>query len=147
STASTNDFKPKGSPLKKILIMVIVFIVIAALGGLGYFFFNNQNPDVEVDSTPRVNEPLVPAGETVTLEYWGLWEDETIMEGVLAQFEDDNPGLTINYSRQSPEDYRERLMDALSRGEGPDIFRFHNTWVPMLRNELSQVPNSAYSTA
>src|SRR3972149_6732079 len=46
---------------------------------------------------------------------------------------------------QSHQDYRERLTNSLAKGEGPDIFRFHNSWVPMFRKELDYLPPSVMS--
>jgi multiple sugar transport system substrate-binding protein len=75
-----------------------------------------------------------------SIVWWGLWEDEVVVAPLIAEYESQNPGVKIEYVKQSPQDYRERLANALARGEGPDIFRYHNTWVPMLRNELDAVP-------
>lgn len=76
----------------------------------------------------------------VTLTYWGLWEDENTIKPLINEYVQSHPKVTINYSLQSPKQYRERLAAALSRGGEVDIFRYHNTWVPMLRDELSQLP-------
>lgn len=78
----------------------------------------------------------------VTLTYWGLWEPASVMQGVIADYERDNPGVTINYQMQSPKNYRSRLQSAISSGNGPDIARIHNTWLPMLRKNLSPKPDS-----
>jgi multiple sugar transport system substrate-binding protein len=77
--------------------------------------------------------------------WWGLWEDNAAISSVISDFESKNPGVKIKYVRQSKEDYRERLTNALAKGTGPDIFRFHNTWVPMYKSELDKVPSSVYS--
>ncbi len=58
------------------------------------------------------------------------------MRDVLSEFEKQNPGVTVNYQQQSPKDYRERLQTAIASGRGPDIFRFHASWTPMLTREL-----------
>lgn len=83
---------------------------------------------------------------TVTLNYWGLWEDATTMDGVISNFEAKNPGIKIKYIRNLRNDYRTRLDGRLKRSgsgeaEEVDIFRFHNTWVPMLREHLDLVPS------
>jgi multiple sugar transport system substrate-binding protein len=64
------------------------------------------------------------------------------MGPILAEFEAQNPGVKVNYVQQSSKDYRERLQSALARSEGPDIFRFHNTWVPMLKKDLDLLPGT-----
>lgn len=81
-------------------------------------------------------------GEPVTLTYWGLWEPAPVFEGLIARFEEDHPGIKIDYRQQSPRDYKARLQNALARGEGPDIFRLHQTWIPVLKGELTPVPQS-----
>ncbi|MFQ6002787.1 MAG: ABC transporter substrate-binding protein [Candidatus Zixiibacteriota bacterium] len=84
---------------------------------------------------PRLGKP-----EEITLNYWGLWEPESIMGEVLADWEKEHPNIKISYTQHSPKEYRERLQSALAKEDGPDIFRFHNTWLPMLKNELEPVP-------
>jgi multiple sugar transport system substrate-binding protein len=48
---------------------------------------------------------------------------------------------------QSQQDYRERLASALAKGTGPDIFTFHNTWVPMFKNDLDALPATVMNPA
>jgi multiple sugar transport system substrate-binding protein len=83
--------------------------------------------------------------QAVTLTYWGLWENEQILTPVIAEFKKTHPNVEISYSKQSPKEYRERLQSAIERGEGPDIFRYHNTWVPMLKNDLSPAGATGYT--
>lgn len=81
----------------------------------------------------------------VTLTYWGLWETEQVMQPVIADFEKTHSNIKINYLKQSPKQYRERLASSLARGEGPDLFRFHNTWLPMFNKDLAPVPSKTVS--
>jgi len=85
--------------------------------------------------------------EPITLTWWGLWEDDVVITPIIAEYESQNANVTINYVRQSKEDYRERLTNALAKGEGPDIFRYHNTWTPMFYSDLDKMPPVAYSDA
>jgi multiple sugar transport system substrate-binding protein len=85
--------------------------------------------------------------EEITLTWWGLWEDSSIVTPLISEYEQQNPNIKINYVKQSHQDYRERLTNALAQGSGPDIFRFHNTWVPMFKGELDSVPASVMSAA
>ena len=89
---------------------------------------------------PRFQKPKPPAN--ISLKYWGLWESESLMLEMIKDYQQTHPHVTIQYLRQSPQDYRERLQSALARGEGPDIFRWHNTWRPMLKADLSPLPDS-----
>jgi len=84
-------------------------------------------------------------GKEVALVYWGLWEPTEAMAEVISDFEKANPGTTIEYRKQSHKDYRERLQIAVASGNGPDLFRFHASWVPMLSEELSPMPSKVMS--
>lgn len=80
-----------------------------------------------------------------TLNYWGLWEDKTVMASVIADFEAQNPNIKINYKINQNDNYRSRLQGRLLKTgetteEVPDIFRIHNTWIPMFREVLAKVP-------
>lgn len=68
--------------------------------------------------------------EAADLEYWGLWEDEQVMKPLIDAYTKKNPHVTIRYTKQDPKSYREKLLARSKEGRGPDIFRFHNTWLP-----------------
>ena len=80
----------------------------------------------------------------VTLNYWGLWEDSSVIEGVLAEFESKNPNIKVNYRKNQKDNYRTRLEARLAKDseeeEVPDIFRIHGSWMPMFKQELAAVP-------
>lgn len=86
-----------------------------------------------------------PVAKNITLTYWGLWEAKGTVEPIINDYQRLHPNITIDYVKEDSKEYRERLQAAISRGQGPDIFRFHNTWVPMLTNELAPVPKNVYS--
>ncbi len=81
------------------------------------------------------------------ITWWGLWEDSAIVEPLIAEYQVSHPGIKINYVKQSQQDYRERLTNALAKGTGPDIFTFHNSWVPMFRSDLDSLPASVINPA
>ena len=85
--------------------------------------------------------------EAVELEYWGLWEPEAVMQPLISEFEQTYPGISIRYVKQSPKNYRERLQTAIASGNGPDVFRYHATWVPMLKDDLAPLPASVVSAS
>lgn len=97
-----------------LLVVVLVFVAIKLLGRKG-----------------------ISSSE---ITWWGLWEDAAVIQPIITEYEQKNPKVKIKYIKQSPQDYRERLTNALAKGVGPDIFRFHNSWVPMLKSDLSPVP-------
>lgn len=81
------------------------------------------------------------------ITWWGLWEDSSAVAPLISEYEASHPNVKIEYVKQSPQDYRERLTNALAKGTGPDIFRFHNTWVPMFKGDLDTLPSSVINPA
>lgn len=84
--------------------------------------------------------------ENITLKYWGLWEPEQAIRSVIVDYQRLHPNITIEYKKMSPQRYRETVTARLAEGNGPDIFRFHNTWLPMMKNELAPVPTNVMDT-
>ncbi|MFC1647020.1 extracellular solute-binding protein [Patescibacteria group bacterium] len=128
SSEASQPTKKKGA--NKILIVLLILLFLGAIG-YGLFYFWGK----------------FSGGGQVTLTYWGLWENDAIIRPVIDEFEASNKGITIDYIKQSHKQYRERVQAAVSRGEGPDVFRFHNTWVGMLRNELDIAPSEAFTSS
>jgi len=124
-----------GDGLKKFLKFFLIFFVLVVFLGGGYFLYKNI-----------LSKKLAPQ-EEVNLTYWGLWEPENVFSGIIADYQRSHPNVKINYIFQSPREYRERLASALASGKGPDIFRFHSTWVPMFKNDLSPIPSEIMDAA
>lgn len=82
----------------------------------------------------------------ITLTYWGLWEDSSVLQGIISEFETKNPNIKINYKKNDKTDYRSRLAGRLTKDpeieEVPDIFRIHSSWLPMFTSNLAPVPTS-----
>ena len=76
----------------------------------------------------------------VTLTYWGLWEPSYVLQGVIADYESANPN--VNYTMQNAKNYRTRFLSAGTQANPPDIVRIHNTWLPMLKKDLSPAPET-----
>ncbi len=83
--------------------------------------------------------------QKVNLTYWGLWEDSRVMQGVISDFERLNPNISIKYTKEDINSYRDRLAARIANGTGPDLFRFHNSWYPMLSSALSPLPENVIS--
>jgi len=95
--------------------------------------------------------PKIPASQqkTVNLTYWGLWEDKEIFAPLISAYQTKNPNVKIDYQKKTITEYREKLIARSQNGQGPDIFRFHNTWVPQLKvndeSILSALPENIMS--
>jgi multiple sugar transport system substrate-binding protein len=68
------------------------------------------------------------------------------MKPIIDEFEAKNPNIKVTYEQKSHKDYRERLQNAINGGNGPDAFRYHHTWVPMLSNTLATIPSDIFPT-
>lgn len=125
-------------------------------------------PVINIPPKRRIPKPLIFAGIALILiviiflvfravtglkkgssgiTWWGLWEDASSVQPLIDEYQSAHPGVKITYVRQSQQDYRERLTSALAKGAGPDIFTFHNSWVPMFRNDLDTLPASIMNPA
>ncbi|KKR88388.1 MAG: extracellular solute-binding protein family 1 [Candidatus Gottesmanbacteria bacterium GW2011_GWA2_41_12] len=115
---------------KKFIIPIIIFLVLVIL----VFFV------IKLLNRPKTSK-------NISLSYWGLWEDNAIFRPIIDDYVKLHPTVKINYQKQTPKEYRERLQAALARGDGPDIFRFHNTWLPMFKEDLAPVPQNIMTTS
>lgn len=119
-------------PKRKIYLLIVIFALLV-IGLIIAVLFGKNLKSITASPT--------------TLTYWGVFEPSSVFQQVIADYEKANPKVKINYSQENLKSYRERLQAALSRGEGPDIFRMHQTWVPMLGNYLSSIPATVYDAA
>lgn len=122
-----------GNPNKKrnIIFGIILFVLLISIVGLAGFALTRR-----------------PSTGTKEIVWWEMWEDESIVKPLIDEYEQSHPGIKIKYVHQDKEDYRQRLSNALTTGNNaPDIFRFHNTWVPMFKNDLDNMPSSVMSPA
>jgi len=65
-----------------------------------------------------------------------------MIKPVVDKYQEQNPGVKIDYQKQTSNQYLQRLKSKVSEEGGPDIFLFHSTWVPQLTGELSLLPGS-----
>ncbi len=147
----------KNSPLKFLpfvlgglaVVGVIIFLFTTVLGG------SEPSSDVDQPTTSNQNKPdsggtaktKTSQKKEVVLTYWGLWEPSSVFEEVLKDFEEQNPGITVDYRKKSHKDYRSRLQTAIASGNGPDLFRYHATWTPMFSEELAAMPSKVMSVS
>lgn len=108
-----------------VLLVVLIFVVIKIL-------------------TSSSGGPSVSSG---TITWWGLWEESDAVQPLIDAYQAQHPGVKINYIKESPQDYRERLTSSLAKGGGPDIFSFHNSWVPMFKGSLDSLPPGVMNPA
>lgn len=106
-----------------ILIFIIIFVLV-------FKFFTGKST----------------ASKEVTLTYWGLWEEKEVLQPLIDQYQNKNPNIKIDYIKHKPENYRNKLIVRSQQGDGPDIYRYHNTWIPEIKEVLSYIPNNVLSS-
>ncbi|MBD3279801.1 MAG: extracellular solute-binding protein [Candidatus Pacebacteria bacterium] len=140
----------KKSPLRFLPLVLGAVVLIGVLVFAGWKILGNkdtQSVGSSKSSKSGVESAGGQTGKQITLTYWGLWEPSEVLAEVFQEFEQENPGVKVDYRKQSHRDYRERLQTAIASGNGPDLFRYHATWVPMLTNELEPMPTSVMTVA
>lgn len=136
----------KKLPLSIILIGVVAVLLIVLIIIL---FIVNANKKKTTNAPTSSTNPNI-TNSNVTLAYWGLWEPEQVMKPIIEKFEQENPGVKIQYSQQRFSGYESRTYSRLrqstsSSEPSPDILRIHNTWLPKYIKYLSSVPTNIMS--
>ncbi len=131
-----NDQKKMVLILSSIVAVLFILVVIAAIALMN----KNKNTNEDPDEVP-VSAELI---------YWGLWEPEDVMQPIIDEYEDQNPGVKILYSQQAFKNYESRAYTRLQQSTSsvepaPDILRINNTWLPKFQQYLSPLPNDIMS--
>lgn len=116
---------------------IVILLLLLGVLGIAYFFISSGKIDL---SKLGGNKKDTSSGAPVTLEYWGLFEPIEIMQPLIEEFESSHPNINIDYQQKTYSDlesYKTTLQIRTQQGTGPDIFRFHASWVPDLADYIS----------
>jgi multiple sugar transport system substrate-binding protein len=81
--------------------------------------------------------------EPLKLTFWGVYQAENNIAELIKAYKVKQPNVEIEYTLMDAKDnYRERIIERTKNGTGPDIFRFHNTWVSSLRDLFAPSPQT-----
>lgn len=116
--------------MKKVIIIVLVLAIV-----LGFLFWRFAPSFFK---KPTTQGPI-------SLTYWGLWEENDLIKPLITEYQKQHPNITINYERKSSQNFRPRVQTQIREGTGPDIFRIHNSWLPMFISDLSPAPAEVFS--
>src|SRR3972149_4208922 len=117
--------------MKKIIIIVLSISIVFG------FLFWKFGPSIYLFNKPKEQGPI-------TLTYWGLWEDDNLIKPVIAEYQKQNPKITVSYEKKSSLNYRTRVQTQIREGVGPDVFRIHNAWLPMFEADLAPAPKEIF---
>lgn len=132
---------------KKLLIGIGAGLIVIILIILGLSIFSKNKSKSTTNSDHNDS-----TGQQVTLEYWGLWEPESVMQPLIDKYHQQNPNVTVKYTQKSFTQYEENLYTRLTEGStsgtpAPDIFRIHNTWLSKYQSTLTPAPQSLISAS
>ena len=102
------------------MVILLLFLVLGSIGGGG----NSQS---------------------VTLQFWGTFDDDRFYSDAIADFNKTNPGIRVIYRKFNFEDYEKQLIDSFAAGTGPDIWLMHNTWLPKHGDKIQPLPQEKLS--
>lgn len=90
-------------------------------------------------------ESLDIASYKLDLEVWGVFDDSEYFAEVNDAFLVSNSNVArVTYKKISsnPKIFEEELIDAFASGNGPDVFFFHNTWLPKHKDKIAAMADS-----
>jgi multiple sugar transport system substrate-binding protein len=133
----------KKSPFAKIVPFLIGAVVIILLVVLVVKFL--------LPVLKKGDSGTVSPKDQISLIYWGLWEPTEAIQPIITEYESSHPGIKIQYEQVSYKDYRVRLQSALASKKndpstGPDIFRIHASWLPMMKGYLYPISSDILKT-
>lgn len=80
----------------------------------------------------------------LTLTVWGVFDTNRAWDTIAIEYRKLRPNVEIRYKEMNPETYEADLLDALAAGNGPDVFMFHNTWLPKHINKITPLAESQF---
>lgn len=135
-----NDLEKK-KPVKWFFPVIFGALGLLIVAALGFYFWRRAQQNRQA-AVAQPEEIVI-----TTLDYWGLWEPSDTLARVLREFEASNPGISVNYSKQNIDGYRERLQTAIATATGPDLFRYHASWRSYLDEDLAALPDAVMPAA
>lgn len=91
---------------------------------------------------PKKTTPTDPLpSSSVTLNFWGVYDDSTVFQPIIDAYEAAHPGVTVVYTPKDPALYEFASLNLLAAQDGPDVWLIPQEWLPKHRDKLSPVPD------
>ncbi|MEK9186548.1 MAG: hypothetical protein AAB885_03110, partial [Patescibacteria group bacterium] len=71
-----------------------------------------------------------PAELSGTLTLWGVFDDPAVMNEIINDYKRLRPRAEIVYQQINAANYESDLINQLATPQSPDLFMFHNSWLP-----------------
>ena len=118
---------------KQILLLVVALLIFGSGAGCGK------------KTTTDKNKPVDTPAEEINLSMWGIYDDSSVFQPLIEEFNKANPNIKVSYTKKEYADYEKLLVDSIAGDEGPDIFTIHNDWLPKHRAKLYPAPEDIIS--
>jgi len=82
------------------------------------------------------------AASPVTLQVWSVFEDQAATKSLMDAYRSVHSNVSFDMRILRYDEYEEELLQAFARGEGPDIFALHNTWLGEYKDLITPLPAS-----
>ncbi len=85
----------------------------------------------------------------VTLTYWLVFDDPEPFRQAAAEFTQAHPNIKVKVEKQDIKalgKYVQLLDTRINNGNGPDVFRYHNSWLPEVKPLLLPLPQDVVNT-
>lgn len=122
----------------RLTALLPILLGVGLVGGV--FIYTKQGGRFPQLALPQL--PFIGKGQPqpITLNYWGLWEKNEVLQGMIDEYQRAHPGITINYTLRDPKDHFQTVRSRLTSNSPPDIVRVHVSWVPFLIKNLAPLP-------
>lgn len=74
------------------------------------------------------------------LELWGVRDEEAVWRAITKPFQEENPHITVRYTRFPQDIYESALIERLAENTGPDIFMLENSRLTKHREKTYPLP-------
>lgn len=75
---------------------------------------------------------------------WGVFDSRTTWDELIAMYNRVRPNVHVRFQLLNSTTYEDGLINALAAGSGPDVFMFHNTWLPKHFSKLRALPSEFF---
>jgi multiple sugar transport system substrate-binding protein len=82
------------------------------------------------------------ATKPVVLKIWSVFDDEKALKELMSAYQATHPNVSFEYKELRIDEYEDELLHAFAKGEGPDIYAVHNTWLGEYESLIEPLPSS-----
>lgn len=80
--------------------------------------------------------------ESITIEWWGVFDTSNNYQAIINEYQASHPNIQVNFRKLRFDEYEQALLESWARGQGPDIFYVHNSWMGKYQDQLAAMPDS-----